>query len=245
MRTSLRIPTSRTHGVYGIYDGVRGKPLVIFVHGLPGSVVDGLHERACAWFAAHGYATFRYNLYGWQSDARQLIDTTLRILADDLDAIVRFFRSQGTKRIFVVGHSLGGPQILLAKEQAFDGAVLLDPSYDISFIKEKYGFPGGKYIRSLRGYFMQWGINTVIGRAMAQEVDAIDWNALPKTFHKPLKIITAEKGVLVRGARAYFSHAQAPKNLQIVKGATHYFNDRPGMEDRVFASIFSWFEKYR
>ena len=245
MTKNLRIPTDNTHAIYGIYEGVRGKPLVIFVHGLPGSVVDGLHERACEWFATHGYATFRYNLYGWQADARQLIDCTLQTLADDLDAIVRFFRRQGVSHVFVVGHSFGGPQIFLSKEQSFDAAVLLDPSYDISFTKERYGFPGGKYIKSLNGYFMSWGINTVISKAMAKEVDEIEWNELPKTFHKPLKIIVAEKGVLVRGARAYFAHAQKPKSLQIVKGATHYFNDRPRMQTRVFASALAWFEAHR
>lgn len=244
MERNYRVNLDKSHKAYGKFAGSTKQPLFIVVHGLPCSIMEGLYERACWWFAKHGYATYRFNLYGWQKDARQLIDCTLATHARDLDAVVAHFRRKGFKNIYVAGHSFGGPTILLSKKQSFDAAVLWDPSHDISFTKKKYGFDGGKYLKALDGYFMRWGVNVVIGKMMANEVDELDWNALPTAFHRPLKIIVAGKGILVKGAKSYFAHASEPKDLQVLNGATHYFDDTPTMQDRLFAVTHNWFKKY-
>lgn len=244
MEKELIIPVAKGVSVYGRINGSpKNRPVFIVVHGLPCSIYEGLYERATQWFAKQGYASYRFNLYGWQKDARQLIDSTLETHAADLDAVVRYFRNQGAQTVFVAGHSFGGPTILLSKEQAFDAAVLWDPSYDISFTRKKYGFAGGTYIKELKGYFMRWGTNTVIGEVMAKEVDALPWKTLTKDFFAPLKIIAAEKGVLVKGAKAYFKTANKPKELAIIKGATHYFDDKEGMQEKLFEMTKKWFEK--
>lgn len=242
MQKSIKIKTKDSHFIYGVFDGSLSKPLFIFVHGLPGNVVDSINVAAGSWFSAHGYATFRFNLYDWQKDARQLIDCTLETHAGDLDTVVRHFRKLGVKKIFVAGHSFGGPTILLSKEQDFDAAALWDPSFESSFAQERYGFPGGQFIQEVNGYLMHWGANTVIGKAMADQVDALSWADLPKAFHRPLKIFLAQKGVLVKGGKEYFKNASEPKELLIVKGATHQFNDKPGMQDGLFKETKRWFD---
>ncbi len=244
MEKELIIPVEKGVSIYGRLNGsLKGKPLFIMVHGLGVSTTEGLYERAAEWFAKEGYASFRFNLYGWQKDARQLIDCTLETHVADLDMVVRYFRNQGVQTIFVAGHSFGGPTILCSKEQAFDAAVLWDPSYDLSFTKTKYGFPGGKFVKELGGYLMRWGVTTVVGEKMAKEVDALPWKTLTKEFFAPLKIIVAEKGVLVKGANAYFKTANKPKELAIMKGATHYFDDKEGMQEKLFELTKKWFEK--
>ncbi len=244
MDKTLRIKVADKFAVYGRLNGSLKQPLFIVIHGLPGNYNEGFYERACFWFAKQGYATFRFNLYSWQKDARQLIDSTLKTHAADIDAVVRHFKRQGVKKIFLAGHSFGGPSILLSKEQKFDAAVLWDPSYDISFAHERYGFPGGKFIKSLNGYFMRWGANVIIGKKMAKEADTLKWAELPKQFRVPLKIIVAAKGVLVPGSKVYFEQAHEPKDLEIVKGATHYFDDEPKMQDHVFERTKKWFQKF-
>jgi len=148
------------------------------------------------------------------------------------------------KKIFVAGHSYGAPTILLSKDQDFDAVALWDPSYKISFVKTKYGQPGGKYIKEADGYLMKWGVNIIIGKDMASEAESLDWDSLAKKFHVPVKIISAEKGILVPGARHYFKNANPPKELTIIKDATHYFNDKPGMQERVFKTSAAWFKKF-
>lgn len=243
MEKQIKIRVSAKYFVYGKLDGSFRQPLFIMVHGLATSKELGLYQEAVRWFRKQGFATFRFDLYGWQKDARQLINCTLKTHADDLDAVVRYFRKRGVKKIFVAGHSYGGPAIFLSREQDFDGAALLDPSYRSSFTKKRYGLLGGRYIKQLKGYLMQWGTNAVIGKKMADEADLLAWNDLPKNFHVPLIIIAAGEGVLVKGAKLYFKTAHNPKSLAIIKGATHCFDDSEKIQESVFRLSKHWFGK--
>lgn len=244
MEKDLKIKLDKQFSTHGRLFGSLDKPLVIIVHGLPGNYREGFYMDAARWFAKHGYSAFGFNLYGWQKDARQLVDCTLATHATDLDAVVRYFRKKGVKKIFVAGHSFGGPTILLSKDQDFTAVSLWDPSYDISFTKKKYGYSGGKFVKALNGYLMRWGMNPVIGKAMASEVDRLKWDALTPNFHAPLHVIAAEKGILVKGARRYIARANNPKSLAIIKGATHYFDDNETMQTQLFVTTKEWFEKY-
>lgn len=246
MEKKIRVNINKNTIIHGVLNGSLRKPLVIFVHGLPGNIREAFYERAALWFEKQGYASFRFNLYDWQKGARQLVETTLKTHAADLDAATRYFRKKGVKRIFVAGHSYGGPSILLSQEQDFDAAVLWDPSYDLSFSKKKHGFPGGTYVKQLNGWFMgNWGVNVILGHKMVEEADRLPWKNLTKFFHVPLKILSAGKGLLVRGAQQYFKNANEPKKLVIIKGATHYFNDHEGTEETVFSETKKWFDLYQ
>jgi len=244
MEKNYTIRLDSAHTVYGKFSGSIKRPLVIVVHGLLCSMNEGIYERACEWFAGIGFATYRFNLYSWQSDARQLIDCTLSVHAQDLDHIVDHFRKKGFKKIFVIGHSLAGPAIFLSKNQAFDAAVFWDPSYGVSYTQKRYGIPGGRFVKACGGYLMRWGINPILGKQFVEEIDGLDWARLSESFYVPLKIIAAEKGVLVPGSRTYLKHVQSDKQLLIMKGATHYFDDTSQMRERLFAATYKWFMNY-
>ena len=239
----IKIPGTKKF-IYGKLRGSLKKPLFIIVHGLPGNMDEHFYYAAREWFFRRGYATFGFNLYDWHKDARQLIDSTLQSHGLDLDVIVSYFRKRGVTKIYVAGHSYGGGTILMSKKKAFAAAALWDPSFGISFTKKRYGMPGGVYVKQIKGYVMRWGVTTVIGERMAREADRLDWDLLTKGWKVPLKIIAAGKGVLVRGARRYFKLAQGRKELIIIPGATHYFNNREGMEERVFSETERWFRRF-
>jgi dienelactone hydrolase len=244
MLKNLRIKVDKKYAIHGRFTGSLKQPLFIVVHGLPCSMNETLYEIATQWFSEHGYATFRFNLYDWRKGSRQLVDSTPKTHAADLDAIVCYFRKRGVKKIFVAGHSFGGLTILLSKQQNFDAAVLWDPSYESSFVKKKYGAPGGRFVKAVNGYVMKWGMNVIIGKKMAREVDELQWNRLTPDFHVPLKIIVAGKGVLRKGANRYFKDANEPKSLDIIKGATHYFDDELGMREELYRLTKTWFDRF-
>lgn len=243
MEKEIKIKTSDGHHIYGRLAGSSSKSLFIVVHGLPGSMDEDLYLEATRWFGKQGYATFRFNLYGGEKDARQLMETTLATHASDIDTIVRYFRTKKFKKICIAGHSYAGPAILLSKEQGFDSAMLWDPSYGVSFTKKQKGMPSAKYLKEIGGYLMPWGVNFVLGEEMVDEADSLKWSVLTKDFLVPLKIIAAGKGALAKGAERYFKTANAPKDLAILKNATHYFNDTDTMREKVFKLSDEWFKK--
>ena len=243
MEKEIKIKTPDGHHIYGRLTGSASKPLFIVVHGMPGTMDEDLYLEATRWFAKHGYATFRFNLYGGEEDARQLMETTLETHASDIDTVARYFRTKKFKKLFIAGHSYAGPAILFSKEQGFDSTVLWDPSYGVSFTKKQKDMPRARYLKEIGGYVMPWGVNFVLGEEMVDEADSLKWGKLTKNFLVPLKIISAGKGPLIKGAKRYFKTANAPKDLTILKNATHYFNDTDGMREKVFKLSDEWFKK--
>ncbi|MBI2278665.1 MAG: alpha/beta fold hydrolase [Candidatus Brennerbacteria bacterium] len=243
MEKNLKIKLSKEFSLYGKFSGSFNQPLFIIAHGFSGNMDEEFYRLATYWFGKHGFSTFRFNFYGHQKDARQLMNCTLKTHSTDFDTIVRYFRKRGVRKVFVVGHSFGGLVIFCSRNQDFDGAVLWDPSYKISFTKTMFGFPGGKYIKEINGYLMKWGVNLIIGKVMAKEIDSLQWDSIAKNFKVPFKIILAGKGAL-KGTKKYLNNAKVEKDLMIVEGATHYFNDRDGMQEKVFKSSEEWFRKF-
>lgn len=244
MEKNIKIKLSGKNSLYGKFYGSFDKPLFIVVHGLLGNMDEDFYYSAVKWFKRHGFSTFRFNLYGYQKDARQLMDCTLKIQSADLDAVVRYFRAHGVKKIFIAGHSFGGLVILRSDNQNFDGAVLWDPAYKISFTKSSDKYFNGKYIKELDGYLMRWGVNFIIGKAMVKEIDSLDWNFIFRNLKVPFKIIIAGKGVL-KNAKQYLIGAKSKTDLMVIKNATHYFNDEKGMRDNLFHASENWFKNYK
>ncbi len=243
MEKDIKVKLSKRISLYGKFKGSFKKPLFIIVHGLPGTMDEEFYYSAVLWFQKRGFSTFRFNLYGCQKNARQLMDSTLKTHAADLDAVVDYFRKKGIKKIFIAGHSFGGLTILSSHNQNFDAAAFWDPFYKISFTKKEYGLPGGKYIKAINGYLMRWGINIVIGKKMAEEVDSLKWNFIAKDFEVPFRVIIAGQGLL-KTARNYLNGAGVKSDLVIIKGATHYFNDQKGIQEKVFKASERWFKKF-
>lgn len=245
MEKEIKIKTADNHFIYGKTSGSSRQSLFIVVHGLPGSMDEDLYVEAARWFAKHGYATFRFNLYGAEKGARQLMGSTLKTHAADIDTVVRHFRKKGFKKICLAGHSYGCPSILLSQEQVFDSVVLWDPSYKISFTKKNPGTVSAQYLKEAKGYLMSWGVNFIIGEDMANEADALKWNTLTKDFNVPFRIIAAGKGILLTGAKHYGKVASTPNDLVVLKEATHYFNDKDDMREKLFKATDAWFKKDR
>ena len=240
---NLKIKLSDGHFLYGKFYGSFDKPLFIVLHGLTGNMDEELYSSAVYWFQRRKYSTFRFNFYGFEKNARQLMDCSLKIHSNDLDTVINYFRKKGVKTIFVVGHSFAGPIIFSSCKQNFNATVLWDPTYKISFTKSSSGFPCGKYVKEINGYIMPWGANVIISKTMAEEIDAFPWTTITKHFTAPLKIIIAGKGEL-KDAKKYLNALKTKKSCVTIKNATHYFNDSPKMRNNLFEFTNSWFAKF-
>lgn len=239
MEKELKIKTPDNKYIYGTLRGSLRKPLVVFVHGLTGDRNEHIFFNGARHFQKHGFSSFRFNLYDWQKDARKLHECTLATHAKDFVQVIDFLRKKGAKKIFVAGHSYGGKTILLSVDKDFDGVVLWDPSFGSSAISRELASvkaPAGfvELNETAYGYFL--------GKEMVSEARKLRTEREIRNLHVPVKIIAAEKGILVRGSKWYFKHANRPKALKIIKGATHCF-DEDGTEEKLFNETVGWFKK--
>lgn len=243
MEREIKIKTKDRTIIYGMLRGSLRRPVIVFVHGLLGSMHRHTYFNGARYFEKHGFSSFRFNLYDWRKGARKLHECTLKTHADDLDYVIEYLRKRGAKKVFVVGHSYGGPTIMMSKKKVYDAAVFWDSSYGklITFQKRT------RYVKSLHGYVVRWSYDVVIGSKMIKEANTFTGKkseALMRNMRVPVKIIVAGNGMLVEGGRAYFKAAHPPKAFVVIKGADHSFN-REGNEEALFRETLDWLRKWR
>jgi len=241
MEKEIKIPISKNKYIYGCLRGQLTKPLIIFIHGLTGHMNEHIFYNGARYFEKQGFSSFRFNLYDYQPDARKMKQCDLQIHANDLDLVIKYFRRKKVKKIFVVGHSYGGPTILLSKDKDYDGIILWDPTYNPKKLFKKL-----KLVKELNAYIMNWEYGIIVGKKMFDEAKIIDGKKISemvKKIYVPVKIICAGDGILVKKGKGYYSVANEPKSIVVIKNASHCFNE-DGVENKLFKQTLIWFKKY-
>ncbi|OIP57334.1 MAG: hypothetical protein COX79_01165 [Candidatus Levybacteria bacterium CG_4_10_14_0_2_um_filter_36_16] len=239
MEKTIKIPLKNSKNIYGILRGDLSSPLIIFVHGFTGHKNEHQFFNAARFFEDKGFSTFRFDLYGWEEDARKLEDCTLSLHGQDLDRVVDFFRKEGVEKLFVVGHSFGGVTVLLSKKKDFDAMVLWEASDNPSKVTKS------KYVTELDKYYVtaEASYGFTIGKEMFEETQTLNPRDLIKKINKPSLVVVAGNGELVDGGKKFFKNANEPKKFVVIPNATHCF-DEDGAEENLFQETLAWFNKF-
>lgn len=244
MEKSLNFRTKDGYKIYGTLNTgrKRSKSVVIFVHGLTGHRNERHFYNAARFFPAKGFDTYRFDLYSGSKGGRSLSDCTVRIHASDLE-IVMMHLGKEYPRMHVVGHSLGGPTIVLTDISRVSSIVLWDPSDMPGLADIVEGQERTLKKNKISGrYVVDWGVEYILGKKMAEEFKTLRPAPLVTNIEKPIKIIAAQYGN-PRGSRAYFKYANKPKELLVIDKASHYF-DEEGKQERLFKETLSWVKKW-
>lgn len=234
----IDLPGSGGLKIKTILRGNWSQPMVILVHGRPGTGNDCLQYLAAHYLYEQGLSSLRLFLYDFDVHTRNLLDCTLQTHADDFDTVVRYARQNGAKQLFGVGHSYGGPTILKAKEK-LDGIVLWDPSHGLSFQE----YPVEEYPEKLVGDINIGlsGYGYIEPKAMLDDEktwgDNSDW-ALKHDC--PLEVIAADKGILKNYGKKYVAAAREPKKYVEIAGASHLFDDSDEVMIKLFEETTAW-----
>lgn len=238
MEKEISIPASGGKKIYAKLRGSLKKPTIVLVHGLGGNMIEALHANAVRYFEKQGFCVFRFNLYDWRKGARRMRDCTLKTHGSDIDTVVAYLRKSGAKKIFIIGHSYGALSILHSIKKDFDNIVFWDGSYDIS----KY-FNTCKYAKELDGRIMDWGFDVVLPEKMVKEANKIDISALLEKITVPMKIICAGNGILITGGKKMLAMIQSLKEMALIKGATHNFEEN-NAEELLYKETLRWLKKW-
>ena len=240
MESNFKISTLDGKMIYGKFRGPTEQTLVVFVHGLGGRMDQHIYYNGARFLEKHNISSFRFNLYSWEKDGRNLSDCTIETHSSDLDMVINHFRQQGVKKIFVIGHSFGGPTILLSKNKDFNGVIFWDPSY-----AKPLSFEDTEYVECLDMYKGKWEFEILFNKKMVEEGKTLKEReeVAIQDIKVPIKIITAGNGFLIGGGKRYFELANEPKEHVIIEGARHGF-DEDGIEEKLFKETLSWINKY-
>lgn len=231
---TISIPKTK-YKIYAKQYGSLDRPVVIFVHGLTGHMDEHLFFNGARYFYQQGISSFRFNLYGAEDDERNLTDCTLQTHAHDLNIVINYLQTQKVKKLFAIGHSYGGPTILLANHNKFDAIVFWDASYN-------YRLDDSKELPKTKLRYLDWGVWPLIGDAMYKEAQTFDQKKLFNDFNTPIKVITAGKSYYEDRKKNY-DYAKEPKAYYQVKDAGHTFTEE-GKADELYKESLEWINKY-
>lgn len=231
--------------IYGLLREVPGAPIVVLVHGITADMNCVQLYLAARALEQADFTSYRFDLYGWDLDARDLLECTVDVHADDLDVVVDALRKEQPERpVSVIGHSLGGLAVLASKARAFDAAVLWDASHDRGWDKDTFEDVRLTWEPTLGCYRMRHGVDCLVSEAMLRSWRGRDCNALIEAFDKPVKIIAAgANDFMLDWERAYYERANEPKALAVITDADHNFFTGETMTD-LFAETIDWLDQH-
>jgi len=246
--TPYTLPTPDNKTIYGVKN-VSVKPAtaaIFMVHGLTGNMYEYPFKRAADVFSAQGYDVYRFNLYDGQEAGRKLVDCTLLTHAEDLNTVMAKFSPTYTKN-FVIGHSYGGPTIMLANPKGLTAASLWDPSYNI----EKMSNDFSEFYGKIGDYLtINWGVSYLLNPAMEEHAGTLNEPAciqLAEAFNAPVQVVLAGDGYYVKQNLSYHSHGKPenlPKNRRdVVPGTQHCFHEADTCED-LLAKTQTFFQQF-
>lgn len=237
--------------IHGLLDHSSDEPsdsCVVIVHGLSGYPNEYLHKITARFFSMRGYDVLRPALYDEKPDARRLRDCTLATHAADLSRVLAG-PAADYKNLFLIGHSYGGPTIMIAQPQNARAVSLLDPSFNLPRLwamlpchKE-----GGLV-------FDGHGIEHVLNPAMMDEAalyDEAHCLALSRSFKPPIQVIHADGNQGSDGTAIYnapdevsWHSAGNPANERhLIAGADHCFCTGTTL-DTVLDLTERWFQRH-
>lgn len=244
METNWTIETQDGATIYGVKNSASVEPsegAVFIVHGLSGCMHEYAFKRAADYFQEK-YDVYRFNLYDWHDGARTLIDCTIKTHADDLNAVLNAF-SLSYKKNFLVGHSYGGPSVMMANPSGVTAVSLWDPTFDLTRIKKDFK---RDIIEDDQVYVVSGGVHFLIGKDMYEEagkLDEIECIKLSKSFSAPVQVINAAEGLYVHDKISYNSFGHKNNCREVISGSEHCFVEGDSC-DCLLDKTLEWFSQF-
>ena len=236
MEQNIHIQTQDNHTIYGLLNSSKKDKLIIFVHGLTGHKNEHIFYNAAKFFSKNKFDTFRFDLYSGEKGARSLTECTIETHSQDITQVIDHFK-KNYKKIHLVGHSLGGPSIILANIESAYSIALWDPSFNtFEGLRDDMTFN-----TKINKYILHWGTEYLLSKEMVESWKRFDERMLAK-FSKPTKIICAGKGMLHERWRNKLHLISVNHEFVLIPEAGHCF-DEENTEQELFNETLKWFEK--
>lgn len=223
--------------IYGVLDQrTKTNKIIIFVHGLTGHKNEHQFYNATKFFNKKNFATFRFDLYSGEKGGRRLEDCSIETHSHDLEQVIKYFNKK-FKKIFLVGHSLGGPTIFGANINNISKIVLWDPSVNLE-AKDNQWY---RFDKKINAYVVDWGVNYIIGKTLINDWKKLDYKKWTENLTIPLKVICAGQGILKKEWGKIIKKFKCEKEFIIIKKAGHCF-DEDETENKLFKETLLWFK---
>ena len=225
-------------GILTKQEGQDNKKIVIIAHGFGGAPKEFLHKQASLLMPRCGYDVARINLY---SKKCPMDKTNTSILIDKIKATVDYYRSKYEK-IFLIGHSYGGVNILEANLDGVEAASLWEGSFDLKKLLEK------RETEECCGFIFYTSrvIKNKIGKEFFDEVISYDENKcdeLAENVKHPIQVIYGTASELYQNKRNFTEKCNVKNRYDEIEGAKHNFDEGNTVFELIDKTL-DWFGEF-
>ena len=224
-----KMPETATEEVLGwkvrrVETGNRDGPLVLFVHGSPGSWENFARFLDDDELAAKAHLV-AIDRPGYGGSGRGKPERSLEVQAGVFRPVLERARAEG-RRTILVGHSYGGPVIARAAvdfPELIDALILVSPSID----PDLEDLPWYQYVGNW--FFVRWAVPAMLDvsnqEVLALERELRDMESSWKDIRMPVTVIQGGSDTLVHPGNADFAErvfVNAPLELVLPADANHF-----------------------
>ena len=224
--------------LYTYSEVVNSKWLIIFVHWLTSSQDEKIFVEWEKFFNAKWFSTLRFNLYWDSPEERKLNEVCLQDNIDDVNSVLEYVVWLWYTSIFLVWHSYWWIANLYVDHSNVTWLLMRDSSIWWERLL------GDVYENWKWWHYINWWdwYKYSISEKLYEDFKIPSEMFLKKMsgINIPVKIIWAEYW-LADAAKMYYEYANEPKELSIVSGAYHRFDD--WWMEEVFYESFKWINK--
>lgn len=240
------VTSAKGYTIEGRTDFAENNPLnkcFVIVHGYCGTMNEHLHEEATRFFVEHGYDVVRFNL---QSQQHKLRNCTLQTHAHYLLSVLEKHCRKYDK-LYLSGHSYGGPTIMIAQPKNITAVCLWDPSFNLPELWNVM-----EYQEHDDFCILNFGGNEVIaGPEMAKEgktrYKTDECLELSTNIACPLKVISASEGeefdVYKIDGKSWHSSGHDQNCRVVIPDSDHNFTKGYCLASMI-QETYDWFEKF-
>ncbi len=235
------LPTADGKTIYGVRTGDATKPAVVVVHGYARHANDYQLKRF-AQLTETQFCTYRFNLYDGRENARHAHDCTFATHALDIAGMLEMVKSQHEK-IFMLGHSFGGPSIMVANPEGVAAVSLWDPSYNIFQAQKDFA---SRYEDAGEYYLLQAGFSCTMSKRMydaGSQFTQAKCAALSADAKFPVQVVLAGAGYYADKGESFDTLNTHGHRRDVVPDADHSFWDGNTADIATLHSV-SWFNQW-
>ncbi len=195
------------------------KKIVLFVHGLSGNPGEPAFYSAKRSFPARGYDTLRLFLYSPDKKSKHFSwNTSLQQHRKDVEDVIKKLEKT-YRKIFLVGHSIGGPVIYQSQYinncKKVPAVALLEPTIAPVGVRKDFTFN-----KSLDGYV---SCGLVVSKSFVEEMSGLTITSISE-FNKPFLLALNTKGQLKKNWKNAEKHISAPHTKLLLANSGHDFS---------------------
>ncbi len=212
----------------GVLENSEARKLMILVHGFTGDMneQDKISKNLSTKLQEHNFAVLRFSFIGTLPSDGDFRDMTVESETDDLRTVIKHMRSLGYLEIGLLGKSMGGTVVTKAYDESIKAVIFWYSTFNFSkdAFMNYYRETEQKELKE-KGYVLTDGYK--VGKKFIDQIPTIDVEKETSKMVCPVLFLHGDSDTDVPYGQSVeaFARAHEPKELHLIKGADHCFEN--------------------